>query len=266
MNDLEEVRFGIIQGSLALKNSVPLREALEREERHAIFTATLDGIIAEFERKHLLDTYVLCFSEHMPDDWDGLLSMWRGYGGLGRGAAIMVDTQKLKPIDTSPIILAEVKYQTTEERHNWFQNTAKRFAPVLAKANLPDSKLYLAANALFDRLKLFSLFSKHKGFNEEREWRVVYLSDRDSGERLRPMLHYVNGSRGIEPKLRLKIQPLDGVLDDEISLDRLVDRILLGPSVSSPLAKRSVQRMLELIERSDMTRRVHASSIPFRTL
>ena len=45
----------------------------------------------------MIDTYVFCLSEHAKDDTDGLLSMWRGYGGNGNGAAIVFDAGKLRP-------------------------------------------------------------------------------------------------------------------------------------------------------------------------
>lgn len=266
MNDIEEVRFGITEGSHALRHNATLLEALDGQARYQKFMTALDDVIARFEREHLFDTYVICFSEHQPNDQDGLLSMWRGYGGNGRGAAIVFDTAKLTPVEGSPLILAKVHYASGDERRAWFDATAARFAPVLRNTALPDEKIYLAASALFERIKLFALIDKHHGFEEEREWRLVYRSERDTENRLTPMRHYLNGPRGVEPKLRLKIEPLQGFTDEAVSLERLVDRILLGPSTSSPLAKRSVQRMLEIIGRAEMKERVIASSIPFRAL
>jgi hypothetical protein len=266
MNDIEEVRFGIIEGGHALRHHVGLLEALGNQARRSAFTNALDIAIDYFEREHLFDTYVFCLSEHQPDNQDGLLSMWRGYGGNGRGAAIVFDTAKLVPLENTPLILAKVHYASSAERRAWFDATATRFIPVLSKAALPDDKIYLAAHALFERLKLFALFTKHHGFKEEREWRLAYLSERDTEKLLSPMFHYLNDARGVEPKLRLKIAPLNGVTDDQLSLERVVDRILLGPSTSSPLAKRSVERMLEIIGKPQMKERVLASSIPFRAL
>src|SRR5882724_3191576 len=42
MNDLDEVRFGITNGALALKGSQEVRAAFETEIRHATFSAALD--------------------------------------------------------------------------------------------------------------------------------------------------------------------------------------------------------------------------------
>ena len=111
--------------------------------------------------------------------------------------------------------------------------------------DIPDDKLYLAACAFLERLKVFALFTKHPGFKEEREWRIVYLPDRDKKKRIDPMLHYAVSHKGVEPKLKFKIGPLDGVTGEELSLETLVDHIILGPSAASYLAVHGIRRMLE---------------------
>lgn len=57
MNDLEEVRFGIVNGARAFKASTAIREALKTPERYARFVYHLDWYIQTFEREHLLDVY-----------------------------------------------------------------------------------------------------------------------------------------------------------------------------------------------------------------
>ncbi|HEX4910175.1 MAG TPA: hypothetical protein VFV64_05370, partial [Permianibacter sp.] len=112
--------------------------------------------------------------------------------------------------------------------------------------------------------KLFSLFTKHRGFSEEREWCVAYMSQRDLGGYLKPMLSYSIGHRGIEPKLKLKIGPVDGLFPDDLSLNSLINRIIMGPTTSGILAINSVKRMLDELKKSDLKDKVHPSSIPFR--
>jgi hypothetical protein len=266
MNDLDEVRFGILNGAPALKESKIVRAALKSEERHAKFTAALDHYIGFFEREHLLDTYVFCLSAQAPDNKDGVLSMWRGYGSHGNGAAIVFDTSKLNVVESSPLIIAQVEYGSLEDRHAWFAKTAATFADILTRNHIPDDKIYVAAAALFERIKLFSLFTKHHGFVEENEWRVVYLADRDTGNKLRPMMHYLNGPRGVEPKLRFKVSHIEGMTASDLSLNKIIAAILLGPSTSSPLSVRSVARMLEVIGKPELKDRLFASSIPLRPI
>lgn len=265
MNDLDEVRFGILQGAEVLREDRNVREALESEARHKRFLETFDEYLSEFERDHLLDTYIFCLSEHHADDQDGILSMWRGYGGNGRGAALVFDTSKLVEVASSPVFIAKVRYGTVERRKSWLQESVLLLAQILREKNLSDDQIYLASNAIFQRFKILALLMKHVGFQEENEWRAIYLPERDSEHKLSTMRGYHNGPRGVEPKLKFKFEALEGVTDPDFSLTNALDRILLGPTTSSILAQRSIIRMLELIGRRELSGRLVASGIPFRS-
>jgi hypothetical protein len=179
MNDLEEVRFGILNGASMLRESQPLITALDTDQRRIYFYTSLDHHLAVYEEQHLFDTYVFCLTEQSPDNRDGLLSMWRGYGGNGRGAAIVFDTSKVEPLETSPLILAKVYYGSSDDRLSWMKAWSTIAADIITKNEIPDDKLYLASYFIFERLKTFALFTKHRGFLEENEWRFgIYAGER----------------------------------------------------------------------------------------
>jgi hypothetical protein len=262
MNDLEEVRFSVNQGYHLVLESEHLRKSCGTEERISAFDEAWIGQYNQFADEHVLDTYVFCLSEHDRDDRDGLLSMWRGYGGNGAGAALVLDTAKLEAIDTSAFLLAKVDYRTTEERVGMINQLIATLATIVP--NVETNWLYLAAHALFERIKVFALFSKHRGFAEEREWRVVYMPGRDLEQKLRPFCTYVVTARGLEPKLKFKVGPIDGQTGKDLSLEGLIDRIVLGPSVASPLSKATFLRMLERLNKSALQSKVQESRIPYR--
>lgn len=264
MNDLEEVRFGVVQGAPLLRSSVPLLKSLDSDERRRRFTSSFDHYFAQYDSDHAFDTYVFCLSRHDPQNSDGRLSMWRGYGSDGNGAAIIFDTSKITLRAESPLILSKVHYGSAPDRLKWIESLGERIAKIVCTNEIQDDKVDLIAFAAFERLKQFALFTKHVGFSEEEEWRVVYMPDRDSGSALKAMLGYVNGPRGVQPKLKLKIAPLPGAIPDGVTLNNLIAQILLGPTTSSSLAQRSVRRMLDLIERSELKDRLGASTIPLR--
>jgi len=81
---------------------------------------------------------------------------------------------------------------------------------------------------------------------------------------LKDMLSYAVGPRGIEPRLKFKISPLPGLLADDLSLENVVDRIILGPSQTSVLALPTVRRMLAQEGMAALSSRVWASTTPFR--
>ena len=266
MNDLEELRFGVLEGAQAFRQSEVIESACGSSERYNKLLHAFEYQLDQFSNKHAFDTYVFCLSEHDHENTDGLLSMWRGYGGSGNGAAIVFDTAQLNYADGSPLIIANVTYASRDERLQWIDGKLSVFANLLRNNDVPDEKLYLPACALFERFKIFSIFTKHHGFSEEKEWRAVYLRERDQDKKMEDMLSYAVGRRGVEPKLKLKIRPIEGLTADDLSLEKIVHQIILGPSVSSPLAVSAVRRMLEKVGKHGLTSKLIASTTPLRSV
>lgn len=74
--------------------------------------------------------------------------------------------------------------------------------------------------------------------------------------------HYLIGNRGVEPKLVFKVEPF--YPDETWTFFDILERIILGPSLSSWLARRSVERMLEAVGKPEFRKKVSASLIPLR--
>ncbi|WP_418319390.1 DUF2971 domain-containing protein [Piscinibacter sakaiensis] len=201
MNDLEEMRFGMNAGATEFRSNVELAAACGNATTHARLIRIFDEYFRAFEERHALDTYVLCLSEHEEGNQDGLLSMWRGYGANAGGAAIVFDTSKLQADQNMPFVVARVDYATGDERLIWISDKIKAIAQILASGDKKEEDLTAAAWIWLERLKLFAIFTKHPGFKEEREWRIVYYSDRDIGDKFKTMLGYLITPRGVEPKL-----------------------------------------------------------------
>ncbi len=166
---------------------------------------------AQFDQVHAFDTYVFCLSLHDAKNTNGLLSMWRGYGRRGNGAALVFNTDFITGENpNSPLILTRVIYDTENGRVEWLKNRMSLWCQILKAHNIPDEKLYIAASHLFETIKFYALKSKHDGFSEEQEWRMIYIPERDTNEEFKALrqFHYVVGPRGMEPKLILKICPI----------------------------------------------------------
>jgi len=264
MNDLEEVRFGLQQGARLFLQSQAVTDACQTPERAQLVRDAFAHYYNQFDQDHAFDTYVFCLSEHDPKNTNGVLSMWRAYGGHGRGAALVFNTDLLTaPNPKSPLLLVKVKYGSQDERIEWLSTKLERWCQKLQNLALPDGKLYIAAHAFLYIIRLFALKTKHDGFSEENEWRVIYIPEKDP--KIWPdnlQFHYSMGPNGVEPKLRFKVKPLDPNLTWTFS--DILDQIILGPSLSSLLARRSVERMLDAIGRSEFRQKVSASQIPLR--
>ena len=264
MNDHEEVRWGILQGAAAVEQSPMLRISL-KGVRYQIFTQGFRQAVIDYGDAHLFDTYVFCLSEHATGDADGRLSMWRGYGGNGTGAAIVFDPKKLNVLQSSPLILDKVQYKTTKDRLDWIAVFIELINAALQTHQIADEDLPEFSRIAFERLKIAAIFSKHIGFAEEQEWRVVYMPDRDPNGVFRPYLGYLNGAKGLEPKLKFKLTPIPGVTAPDLSLEKLIDSIILGPSRASFLVEGSAKRMFEEAGRDVLKQRLRVSQIPFRS-
>ena len=268
MNDLEEVRFGVFNGmDLAVEDSEKIIEnAFETADRYAIFKKAFNNCFDKFKSNDAFDTYVFCLSEHDQSNNDGLLSMWRGYGNHGNGAAIIFNSEQIKPIEDSPLVIIKVDYQPREIRLNNLKEIISSFTSIVEESLIDNDKIYIAAHYLFERIKYFALSEKHIGFSEEKEWRVIYDRNRDHDKKLDPMFSYVINNRGIEPKLKFKMAASKGITSDDFSFEKIIHSIILGPSLSSELTQKSVLRMLEseCMEKSYLKDKVFASTIPLR--
>jgi len=269
MNDLEEMRLGLLIGSQIFPEFA--EKAGGKPDRATRLTTAYNHYFAHLSTEAALDTYIFCLSEHSAPNTDGRLSMWREYGSKGNGAALVINTHKLPYQSHSPILIAKVAYQDNQGRERALRAGLDNWAKTTQSANLPDDHLYLAALGAFGFVKTLGLTTKHTGFDEEKEWRAVYVPERDPLGYLKTCLDYFVGPRGVEPKLKYKFgkryapePPKTGAPLLSGSLADIIEFILLGPSVSSPLAKASFVRMLERNGKMAFRDRVFSSTIPLR--
>jgi hypothetical protein len=272
MNDLQEMREGI---RLAFHEfPVAARRAGGSENRTQRLIQAFNHYVAYLESETSLDTYVFCLCTHDPNT-DGLLSMWREYGSRGNGAALVFNIERVNFAPNNPLIIAPVVYANSQERQKQLRVHLNAWVTITQSLNLEDDHLWVAALAAFIFTKVIALTTKHHGFSEEREVRVIYIPEYDPRGFLKPCLDYHIGPRGLEPKLKYvfgrSYPSTDGRNPpDEIRphahITDLLEFILLGPTISSRLAQKSFERMLERIELQSFSDRVFTSAIPLRSL
>jgi hypothetical protein len=269
MNDLGEMRTGIALGNQLFPEAA--RQAEDNSDRVNRLIEGFNFYIAHLSTtESILDTYVFCLCEHKHPD--GLLSMWREYGRKGNGAALVFNTQKVHYQAHSPLIIAKVNYASDQERQQQLRQSLTDWARITRAANLSEDKLHLAAYRAFNLVKSISLTTKHHGFSEEEEWRIIYVPERDPLGYLKSQLGYFVGPHGVEPKLKYKLggtlHPGGGVgVGADLTtgtLSDVLEFVILGPTISSPLARLSFIRMLQQIKKEHFSDRVLPSTIPLR--
>jgi hypothetical protein len=265
MNDLEEMRFGVTQGAQLFLTSEIVSQVAGTDERANILHNAFRHCHNDLTQKGALDVYVFCLSEHDRGDTDGRLSMWRGYGGHGNGAALVFDAAKLHDPPEAPFFVSEISYGSTDTRLGMLNHLLTDWSQICRSTNMESDQLWIAAYYFFQALLVFALVTKHLGFKEEHEWRVVYVPQNDPHKLLKSSMGYAIGDHGVEPKLKFKLaSPIPGFLPGALSLDNLVHSIILGPTVSSDLSVLATKRMLERIGKQYLLERVTASRIPLR--
>lgn len=267
MNDLEEMVAGLRLGAQLFPEYA--QKAESQHNRQEILTHTFTRLLAHLDSHAAIDTYVFCLCEH--NHPNGLLSMWREYGRKGNGVAFVFDTQRVTYQPHNPLIIAKVIYSSEKQREQQLRTYLDEWVRITQSHNLSDDRLHLAAVWAFQFVKAVALTTKHDGFAEENEWRVIYIPERDPLGYLKQSLDYSIGRRGVEPKLKAKLgtilypaPPATGAGLSINSLSDILKFIVLGPSVSSPLAKISFERMLHHLNKGSFRYLVTPSTIPLR--
>lgn len=261
MNDAHEV----LHGSRCLAQSYQgadgevLRRTLDEcfpglsEEIQALLPQMFDGIYT--------DSYLTCVSEHVAaDDRHGRLSMWRAYGASS-GVAIVLNGA---PMFTSSSALgaysSPVFYGHTDKYGEEFRSLGDgvaREALLLIEAGRDVVK-----NAVLLMMRYATLCTKHPGFAEEREWRVIASPLLHSTPHITAHVETVGGVPQQLLKLKLKDVPKEGLTG--ISIPSLVNRIIIGPCAQPYVTRMAMVQLLGDAGVERPWERVFDSDIPLR--
>lgn len=222
----------------------------ELEER---FNAWLPGIRS--------DTYLTCVSEHLDtEDSHGRLSMWRAYGGKTGVALVLnaapfyAETNALKAYSSA------VAYWDSSNFSREFLAIANgmQLAPDLLR-NLGKERVFSLAFTMF---RFAVLCTKHPGFHEEREWRVVYSPTMEASEMIAPSIEVVGGTPQRVYKIPLRNAPEAGLRGMEIP--EILDRIIIGPTQYPGAIYQAFFTLLQDAGVSNPENRIVMSDIPLR--
>ena len=192
MNDFSEASHGFdcLYGALSSAPGAALNSAL------AACFPDLPGRVEEMCKTVLPaireDTYLTSFSEHHPtEDARGRLSMWRAYGGPSGVAvvfngAVLHSTSNAVGAYASPVLYADRK---------GFGDLLLEVAALISKEvdflrTIGENGV---TNAVFHVLRSSAFCTKHPGFGEELEWRIIASPMIYSTERLRRSLEVIRG-------------------------------------------------------------------------
>lgn len=260
MNDFSETEHGLacIQEAYNGPIGTKLKELVNN-----IYPGISDDFEKAFDKwipNFRLDTYLTCVSEHLPEeDSHGRLSMWRAYGGP-TGVALVLNSRPFFRKNEMNAYSLPVFYKNASSFGATFETSVQNLEnnqDIVKKLGRPS-----LMEAMFFMFRLALLCTKHEGFHEEREWRVVYTPEYDRSEILIPDIATIRGIPQLLYKLPLKNNPARGIIDIEIP--ELLDRIIIGPTEFPQAVAEAFIIRLAQIGVKDSANKVVVSDIPLR--
>jgi len=188
--------------------------------------------------------------------------MWRAYGGMNGVALVMNNApfQATEPSDVLKIYASPVAYFDA-------QKFAEKFGEIVR--NIEDEASFLKQQdqeeikaRIFRMLAFAAVCTKHPGFTEEVEWRVLHAPWWESSAYLKKEIEVVQGVPQPVYKIPLKDIPEAGLFG--ITIPALIDRIIIGPT-RDPLA--IVEAFADLLAKADVEepyKKIFVSNIPLR--
>ena len=261
MNDFSELQHGFQCLQSAYSN--------HKDRYVAVVESIFPGLVKKLEDlfnvwKPVFEesTFMTCVSEHDADeDITGRLSMWRAYGGASGVALVMHGTPFHNVTDALAAYTYPVLYQT-------LQGFDARFAKLLDDLESNASLLQSLGeeafkNSMFEVFRTAMLCTKHPGFKEEREWRIIYIPTFSTSKHSRRDIETIGGVPQPVCKLPLRNIPDEGL--EGIEIREVIERIIIGPTqfpreIFEALSSSLIDRGLEQNDQ-----RIVISDIPLRT-
>lgn len=218
---------------------------------------SFDGWLHIFKR----ETYMSCISEH-DDDEDALgrLSMWRAYGNTSGVAIVCNNTPFVADSDALKAYSSPVAYFTSHQFNDEFREITHNLRKNISLFRaLPEGAL---RGMIFNVYRFAMLSTKHPGFHEEREWRIIYTPSFDKSPHISSSVEILNGIPQHVCKIPLKNIPEEHFFGADPS--EIVSRIIVGPTKHPYASYAAFVSILSEIGVSDASKKVVVSEIPLR--
>jgi hypothetical protein len=178
------------------------------------------------------DSFITCVSEHRTEeDLIGRLSMWRAYGKT-TGVALILNSEPFHtPTDALSTFVSPVAYFDPRRFSEEFSRVVTN---IENETEFIREKGKEAVKDLLFRMFAFAVIcTKHPGFEEEKEWRLIHCPWWWSSTRLRREIVSIQGT----PQPIYKV-PLEDIPEENlrgIEIPAFLERLIIGPT-RDPLA------------------------------
>jgi hypothetical protein len=206
-------------------------------------------------------TFIGCLSLADADDRYGRLSMWRGYSSSKGGVALVLNNGPfLSETDALGAYSLPVVYFTDEEFLEGIDRSLTGLEEFVPKLDKVDAEII--EHTIFWWLLSLAVGCKHPGFNEEREWRILFIPEMFPSDVIEESVASVNGLPQIVQKIPLENDPEKGLID--ASPDKLIHRVIIGPSEFPMVQFDAFAKILKDAGIEKPEERISLSLIPLR--
>ncbi len=262
MNDFLEIEHGAQCLASAWRSSTGEKFKKLIDEMYPGLPDELAKLVDGWAPSFRTDTYITCLSEHDDAEDDlGRLSMWRAYGGPTGVAVVLNPAVFLNVSEAVPAFTSPVAYLTLEDFERELAKVAGNIetnADFLKQDGGRDGLL----NSLYHAFRLAVLCTKHPGFAEEREWRIVYTPSHERSDRIISSVELIRGVPQIVHSIPFVDYPEEGF--EGAALPKLIDRIIVGPTEFPEQVRLAIVELLSKADVPDPQSKVVCSAIPLR--
>jgi hypothetical protein len=258
MNDFMEVEYGIncLRRTYQGPSGAHFRNELDRlfPDLRPRLEKWFDAWVTGF--KH--DTFLTCFSEHHDEeDALGRLSMWRAYGGSTGVALVLRNTAFLSTSDALRVYTSPVAYMRPDAFAREFESMGQRVS--LHADFLKEHGENVVDAHICNMFRFAVLSTKHPGFHEEIEWRIIHSPSYEPSERVVKAVETIQGI----PQHVIKV-PLKNYRDEGFGGAEVHDRIIIGPARHPHAIADAFCDLLRQAKVPDPEKKICISDIPLR--
>ena len=208
-----------------------------------------------------LRTYLACLSLHdQSEDKTGRLSMWRAYGDV---AVVINNTPfvgEVAETDALGAYFVKVDYSGQAGIEARLSHAA---GEITNRVDLfGQHEMHVLVKAIVGSALVAAIGTKHPGFKEEREWRVVFQPHQEDHPVLKRKTETVGGVIQDIWALPLCHDPEKGL--SRADLPNLLDRVIIGPSPYPYVSYTAFVNLLSEAGVENVEDKVIVSDIPLR--
>lgn len=261
MNDFMEVKQGldcyneVYRGETGQKLQAALNSIFEG------ITDQIENLFRDWSPALQTNAYIACFSEH-PDteDKNGRLSMWRAYSDSTGVALVFSNGPFLSGFAPMQVYSSPVAYLDDVNFRMEFERVVNNIEENRGILRSLGREMLLIN--VFNAFKFAVLCTKHPGFLEENEWRLIYTPTAEKQDRLKKDIEVLGGRPQPVYKIPLENLPDEGLVGIEIP--EVLDRVLIGPTEYPVATREAFVTLLADAGVEDPADRVWVTGIPLR--